>query len=556
MAAVYLAVQESLGRRVALKVLQTSDTPEQSERFINEGRIIASLAHPNIITIHDVGAIDGHYFIAMEYLEGGDLEARIHSGVPPSSAIALLKTMGECLAFVHTKGIVHRDIKPANILFRGDDSPVVTDFGIAKHLEQDTKLTRDGTAMGSPDYLSPEQAECKPLDGRTDVYGLGIVFYEMLTGQTPYHRDSYIETVMAHLTEPIPALPTELACYQTLLDRMIAKNRDERFGHAAQLVDYINQLLASGVIATGTDGRPQQTAPTVALSDLAIGPTSRSPDNTKSGRWLAPLKRSLGGRVVAFRRLFPRGPRLSGFSTPQSAVGVTAMMLLLGGIIVYVSGGSSRSSGELAAGGFSVSHQPDADLSLRKNTLDELSQNPTENPNQVTAATDRPLNPPDLIAQGSSTQPTDNPEPLLPVTPMDVTQQRRIGELIALAQRALEEYRLTTPAGKNAYDHYQEALKLDSGNQDVAKGLQEIATRYAWLAKAQIARHRYETALQYVDLGLSVQPDHQKLVDLKARFNNGEFNDVHWTTNARRKTEAWGREAKQGLSTLWGNITQ
>jgi serine/threonine-protein kinase PpkA len=241
MATVYLATQESLDRRVALKILKQFDTPEQSRRFMNEGRIIASLSHPNIITVHDIGVIGNQHYISMEYLEGGDLEAKIQDGASPAAAIDLLKTIAQCLDFVHSKGVVHRDIKPANILFRNDGTPVLTDFGIAKQLEHNPKLTMDGTAMGSPDYLSPEQAECKPLDGRTDIYGLGIVFYEMLTGRKPYRRASYIETVMAHIAEPIPALPPHLERYQELLERMIAKRPEERFASAAELVVFIGR---------------------------------------------------------------------------------------------------------------------------------------------------------------------------------------------------------------------------------------------------------------------------------------------------------------------------
>ena len=242
MAAVYLAIQESLDRRVALKLLKKFDKPEQSKRFINEGRIIASLNHRNVITIHDVGIIKGQHYISMEYLEGGDLETRIREGITPSAAINLLKTIGDCLDFVHRRDIVHRDIKPANILFCNDGTPILTDFGIAKQLEQDTRLTRDGTAMGSPYYLSPEQAECKPLDGRTDIYGLGIVFYEMLTGRKPYQGGSYIETVMAHITDPIPSLPLHLERYQELLERMIAKDPEDRFVSAADMIAFIDKM--------------------------------------------------------------------------------------------------------------------------------------------------------------------------------------------------------------------------------------------------------------------------------------------------------------------------
>ena len=257
MAVVYVAIQESLERRVALKLLKKFDNPEQSRRFMNEGRIIASLNHRNIITIHDIGVTGDQHYISMEYLEEGDLEARIRRGVTPAAAIDLLKTIGECLDFVHSKGIIHRDIKPANILFRKDGTPILTDFGIAKQLVQDTKLTVDGTAMGSPDYLSPEQAECKPLDGRTDIYGLGIVLYEMLTGRKPYQGRSYIETVMAHITEPIPSLPPHLERYQELLERMIAKDPEERFSSAADMVAFIDTI-----------GR---TTPVKAISEKVVG---------------------------------------------------------------------------------------------------------------------------------------------------------------------------------------------------------------------------------------------------------------------------------------------
>ena len=242
MATVYLAIQESLGRFVALKLLKKIDNPEQSNRFLNEGRIIASLNHQNIITIHDIGVFGDQHYISMEYPEGGDLKARLKGGMPPHAALDLIEGIGSCLDFVHRKGIVHRDIKPGNILFRKDDTPVLTDFGIAKQLEQDTNLTMDGTAIGSPYYLSPEQAECKPLDGRTDIYGLGIVLFEMLMGHKPYKGKSYIEIVMAHKTEPIPSLSPHLQSYQGLLERMVAKDPKDRFRSAREMVKTLRKL--------------------------------------------------------------------------------------------------------------------------------------------------------------------------------------------------------------------------------------------------------------------------------------------------------------------------
>jgi len=186
MASVYLAMQESLNRPVALKILKNFDTEVQITRFFNEGQIIASLNHHNIITIHDLGEINGRCYLAMEYIEGGDLKDHINKGLKPDEATKLVKLIANCLDFVHQKGIIHRDIKPENILFRKDGTLVLTDFGVAKQIQTDTSLTMDGMTIGSPHYISPEQAEHKPLDIKTDLYSLGIIYYEMLTGQKPF----------------------------------------------------------------------------------------------------------------------------------------------------------------------------------------------------------------------------------------------------------------------------------------------------------------------------------------------------------------------------------
>lgn len=248
MASVYLAVQESLGRHVVIKLLKKVDDVYQSARFHHEGRIIASLNHRNIITIYDIGVIGERYYISMEYLEGGDLEERMHSNISVDAALDLVAEIGSCLDFLHKQDIVHRDIKPANILFHEDGTPILSDFGVAKQQEVDINLTRDGTALGSPYYISPEQAECKVLDGRADIYSLGIILYEMLTGAKPYEGDSYMETIIAHMCNPVPSLPPALACYQELIDRMIAKDRNDRFSTAGEMVESIRTLRSGNTV--------------------------------------------------------------------------------------------------------------------------------------------------------------------------------------------------------------------------------------------------------------------------------------------------------------------
>jgi serine/threonine-protein kinase PpkA len=264
MASVYLAVQESLGRRVVLKLPKKFNDIYQSARFVNEGRIIASLHHRNIITIYDVGVSGERHYFTMEYIQGGNLEDRIINGMSPDEALDLVEAIGGCLDYVHGKDIIHRDIKPANILFRRDGTPILTDFGVAKQTEADNRLTKDGTALGSPYYISPEQAECKPLDGRADIYSLGIILYEMLTGKKPYTGKSDIQIIIAHLSDPIPSLPGELEEYQELIDCMIAKIPDDRFATAGAMVEYVRELrhpgssaaTLSGSAGSGFDVRP------------------------------------------------------------------------------------------------------------------------------------------------------------------------------------------------------------------------------------------------------------------------------------------------------------
>ena len=246
MASVYLAVQESLERPVVLKLLKKFTDVYQSARFVNEGRIIASLNHHNIITIYDIGVIGERHYLSMEYVQGGNLEDKILEGMKPAAALDLVEVIGGCLDFLHKKDIIHRDIKPANILFHEDGTPILTDFGVAKQESTDSRLTKDGIALGSPYYISPEQAESKPVDGRADIYSLGIILYEMLTGKKPFQGDSDIQIIISHLSEPVPSLPEGLEQYQELVDRMIAKNPDDRFSTAEEMLLYIKAFRQSG----------------------------------------------------------------------------------------------------------------------------------------------------------------------------------------------------------------------------------------------------------------------------------------------------------------------
>ncbi|MCZ6526750.1 MAG: serine/threonine-protein kinase [Gammaproteobacteria bacterium] len=265
MATVYLAIQESLDRSVALKILDAIDmdtSDDLTERFLAEGRIVASLDHPNIITIYDIGIADNTLYISMEYIQGGDLKQRLELSFSSDEALDYLNKIANALSEAHKRGIIHRDVKPANILFK-DETPVLTDFGIAKQVDIEMDLTSTGIFLGSPNYVSPEQADGLKLDGRADIYSLGCIFYEMLTGKKPYISDSVINIVIQHKQAPIPTLPVEYKEFQPLLNRMLAKKREERFADADSLVTDIERLQhsrnallqAAGIDITGSGPR-------------------------------------------------------------------------------------------------------------------------------------------------------------------------------------------------------------------------------------------------------------------------------------------------------------
>ena len=254
MATVYLAIQESLNRPVVLKILGESKSASSEnliERFISEGHILAALNHPNIITIFDIGIADDSLFICMEYIQGGDLKTRMELPITPDTALDYLAKIGAGLAEAHRKGIVHRDIKPANVMFRDDNTPLITDFGIAKQTDAaDKDLTSTGLFLGSPNYISPEQADDIEIDGRADIYSTGCMFYEMLTGMKPYKATTVFDVIIQHKQAPIPVFEKEFAEFQPLLNKMMSKSRDERFADADEMIENIKELKQGGASAS------------------------------------------------------------------------------------------------------------------------------------------------------------------------------------------------------------------------------------------------------------------------------------------------------------------
>lgn len=241
-ATVYLAHSAALDRHVALKVSRVSDNDEA--QFSREFQTAGGLRHPGIIDIYDYGVYDGREFIAMEYFACGDLKARLQNPLSEIEAVDYLRRIAAGLAAVHLQGIVHRDLKPPNIMLREDGQVVLIDFGISRNIEHGTRSTAAGVLRGSPYYMSPEQAQGLELDARSDLYSLGVIFYEMLTGTKPYLGATAIEVLQLHVSGPLPELPPELAHHQPLLDGMLAKTPEERFATADDLLASLGQAAA------------------------------------------------------------------------------------------------------------------------------------------------------------------------------------------------------------------------------------------------------------------------------------------------------------------------
>ena len=283
MAHVHLAVQNKFGRLVALKVVSADYANDTNfrKRFLSESRINAQLTHPNIVQVYDVGAHESLLFLVMEYLRGGDLNQRLEKGMHVTELIDVINDIGKALDYAHQKGFIHRDIKPENILFREDGSAVLTDFGIARTVSENPSLTLAGTVVGTPQYMSPEQASGRELDGRSDLYSLGVVFYRMLTGDVPYEANSAVSIGIKHLQEPIPRLPNYLDVFQPMIDRMLAKKPEHRYQTGAELSAALDEVRTSTRLPNATIKSKVVTTQEIRAVGTTLLTTARDPVRAK-----------------------------------------------------------------------------------------------------------------------------------------------------------------------------------------------------------------------------------------------------------------------------------
>jgi eukaryotic-like serine/threonine-protein kinase len=286
MANVYLAEDEELGRRVAIKILNDRHASDDSfvERFRREAKNAAGLSHPNIVSIYDRGEAEGTYYIAMEYLEGRSLKDRIvaEGPLPIPAAIEATRQVLRALGFAHRGGIVHRDVKPHNVLLAQDSAErryKVTDFGISR--TSASQMTEAGSIVGTAQYLSPEQARGAPVDQRSDIYSVGIVLYELLTGQLPFTGETPLEIAMKHLSE-IPKPPSSVRPeispdLDMVVLRALAKDPDERFDSAEDMDAELARVASGSAVTAETADAATAVLAGAGIAESAPTMISRRP---------------------------------------------------------------------------------------------------------------------------------------------------------------------------------------------------------------------------------------------------------------------------------------
>ena len=526
---VYLAQQDSLGRDVALKILKNQQHDLNfTRRFIKEGKIIAALKHPHIVTIYDIAVTDsGHQYIAMEYINGGDLEQHMDGKkLIPDEALAKLKVLAATLQFIHEKNIVHRDIKPANVLIDQDGALLLTDFGIAKLLEDDVKLTKTGTTVGSPAYSSPEQVQGLAIDTRSDIYSLGILFMEMLMGKNPYQTGVYATTSINHIQMPTPKLLGPLKPYQYLLNRMLAKKPEDRFDDMQQLLNTIdnppNALLLSLKEAKNKLLKTAKPMLAGAAVVLVLGGFFGWQQLQLSKQTLA-LLTTAEQRLAKKQRVHPAGDSaLYYFNQVLSLDGgndeaIDGKQQLLSyylgrGETAYKKNRLMKPIRANARFYFEQALLVAADNQQALKGIEKLEPRYLQLAKKAPAATQL-MRPKGDNALYFYTQ-------ALSINKNSVAADKGIKSLVdsylTLAELAIKANKILTPKGQSAIDYYQRALQIDKHSKAAQKGIASLATHYYKLALGARQKRKLRTMEIYVDRGLTVDPYNIQLIKLKS----------------------------------------
>lgn len=598
-ATVYLAVQEGFDRQVALKVMSPAlaADPSFGERFIREAKIVANLSHNNIVTVYDVGQSGNYYYLAMQYLPGADLKTRIMEGMKTKECLSIISTMARALNFAHRKGYIHRDVKSENILFDEEGKPLLTDFGIAKASNSSTQMTQTGKLIGTPEYMSPEQCRGKKIDGRSDLYSLGIILYEMLVRQVPFSGEDSVAVCIKHVTKPLPSLPARLNHMQWLIDGLLAKDADKRFQTGEELASAINEYSSGSLNTEEMHSRfePSVTQEMQAFDDdeESVSGLSDFGDNTRPQISEIHPKSKLP--IILVGLLLIAG--IAGYFThekwyPQAYQWVQSKTGQQEKVTVA---GAEKTTAEKSQANETQNNQPQQPPNVEKllqqtDVLIQFTPRKVADYKQAlkliaTAATLQPdnknialvqqnvlntsLSEAVSLAQQNNFQQAnewialveyEQPEhQLLRVTKQNIEnlqadylslqqqktlEQGNIKEMLTKGNSALEQGRLSSPKEDNAIYYFEQVMMLEPENQQAQQGLLNVAERYAAMIETAIAENSYSKAKAYLEKYKKLSNDESNSLRLSQLISKQEI-QYNQKLQERRRIAAEENQKKQ-----------
>ncbi|MES2823917.1 MAG: protein kinase [Pseudomonadota bacterium] len=519
MATVYLAVQESFERDVALKVMSPDLLADASfgERFLREAKIVSRLVHPNIVSVYDVGIHNGYYFLSMEYIPGKDLTQK-RLDLSLLDRLRVIKEIARALDFAGKKGYVHRDVKPENIMLHDEDGrAVLMDFGIAKPSDTASGMTQVGTAIGTPHYMSPEQAKGLAVDTRADLYSLGVVLFLMVTGRVPYDGESAVVVGIMHISEDIPCLPPYLEVFQSIIDKAMAKNPERRYQTGAEFIAALDAIPVLALTAIINASGAESTAE--GLAGSALPRPSKSHERKAKGATTSefvPQNTLVARSEDRIVRHAPQVPQ----KTSKSGAWLVVVLLLAMGAIGY----SFQKDIKQVLHNYSASNSEPASI----DSSAPISMVQPETPLKSELAAE----PEQLTSAAESTANTQSNSPQPSVTQTFIEQTKNLRESVN------QDWQLAPELA--TIFHKSLSSKNDSERQLAQAGLDELQYFYANLIRSAQQEKAMDRAQEYANSALVVFAKDEKIAALQDALTT-----LHLVNTAKEESQKIAVQAQE-----------